>query len=311
MTHMMMRIRVWSRQMMRCVVCEDECVTLFRCDNGHGCCLGCDSSNSDRRCPICRAPRHVNPDDTLKGILVATRARHLCSTCNVYFNSLDCEHHRAWCPTHKFTCPVASCRHVFEASRLANHVNSHDGAIDIPREFVIVVNHFSTDAVLVIDNDVIVVSTSMRNSSNVSDIMSGGIFFGIRCYYSGPTVGAWECTIRQIQTSTSHLDDEYMEEYNIGVVSAMIASRERMLVAPYTPFVMPRCMDTNPNGPRSPLVFFETGYALSKRLSNHGIRDVPRLTKPTRDVTLEGPLTCVLRVRLRRLTTPVGKVFVD
>jgi len=312
MMQMMMQLRRWSREMTRCVVCDDECVTLFRCENGHGCCIGCDASITDQRCPVCREPRRTTPDDTLRTILTKTRARHLCSACNIHVDTRICEHHRAWCPSHRFTCPIPSCQHACSASQLGQHVRCHTAATAISHEFVLVANRISEDTVLVVDDDVIVISTAPRNSNSLNDIISGGMIFSIRCYYSGPNVDVWTCTVCQIKTSMSHLDDRYVERYNMGIVPAMIASREQIVVAPYTPHMMPCCIDTSTSGIRKPLVFLETGGELSRRLTNHSIRDVPWVTKPSKDVTFEGLPTCVLRVRLDRLpTTPVGTVFID
>ena len=313
MVDMMMHIRAWSRTMSRCVVCDDECATLFRCANGHGCCVGCDASIADQRCPVCRDPRNANSDQTLTTLLVATRARHLCAACNMYVDTHQCEHHRAWCPSYMFTCPVSSCHKTICASKLAKHVCHHNDVtrVDPGSEFVMVVSRFSEDAILDVDDDVIVVSTSPRSNSSLNDIISGGITFGIRCYYRDPNVGGWACRVRQVHASTSHDDDSYLEEYNLGIVPAMIASRESIIVAPYTPHMMPRCVDTGSSGTRAPLVLTDTGRELTRRLVNHGIRDVPWMTKPVRDVSLGGPPTCVLRVRLTRLQTTVGSVFAD
>ena len=313
MMRMMMHIRAWSRRASRCVVCDEECATLFRCVNGHGCCLGCDASITDQRCPVCRDPRHTNVDKTFTTLLIATRARHHCAACNIYVDTRQCEHHRAWCPSHKFMCPIASCRQTIRASALAQHVCHHETAtrVDPFREFVIVANRFSEDSVLVVGDDVIVVSTTPGNNMFVNDIVSGEIRFGIRCFYHDESVGTWTCTVRQVQVSTASNNDLCIEEYHIGTVSAMIASRERVVVAPYTPHMVPRCVQTSPSGSRSPLIFTETGTDLTRRLINHGIRDVPWITKPTKDVMPMGPPTCVMRVRLTRSETPVGQVFVD
>lgn len=311
MVRMMMRIRTLSRQMARCVVCNDECVTLFRCEHGHGCCVGCDASITDQRCPICRESRHAQIDETFKTVLYATDARHLCSACNVYVKARDCEHHRAWCPSHKFTCPLPSCRHTSHARHMAQHVQEHDGVVNVPREFVVVINRNSDDVVLAIDNDVIVISATQRSANSLNEIILGGIIFGIRCYYSGPNVGVWTCTVRQIHTSTSDVDDLYVEEYQVGLVPPMIASREQIVVAPYVPNIIPRCADTSGSALRTAIVLAETGAALSQRLANHGIRDLPWITKPAKNVALGGPPTCVLRIRLHRLTASVGSIFVD
>lgn len=174
-----------------------------------------------------------------------------------------------------------------------------------------VANRFSEDTILVVEDDVIVVSTTPRNNNSLHDVISGGIMFGIRCYYRDSSVGAWSCRVRQIQTSTANEDDRYIEEYHLGIVPAMIASRENIVVSPYTPHMMPRCVDTSSSGFRSPMVLTETGSELTRRLVNHGIRDVPWVTKPVKDVALGGPHTCVMRVRLTRLETPVGSVFGD
>jgi hypothetical protein len=183
--------------------------------------------------------------------------------------------------------------------------------IDPGSEFVMIVSRFSEDTILVVDDDVIVVSTSPLNNNSLNDIISGGIIFGIRCYYHDAGVGGWSCRVRQVHASTSHDDDRYLEEYNVGIVPAMIASREGIIIAPYTPHMMPRCVDTGSSGTRSPLVLTERGRELTRRLVNHGIRDIPWVTKPVRDVSLGGPPTCVLRVRLMRLQTTVGSVFAD
>ena len=174
-----------------------------------------------------------------------------------------------------------------------------------------VANRFSEDTVFVVEDDVVVVSTTPRSNNSLNDIISGGIIFGIRCYYRDSSVGVWSCRVRQVHASTSHDEDRYLEEYNVGIVPAMIASREHIIVAPYTPHMMPRCVDTSSSGLRSPLVITERGRELTRRLVNHGIRDVPWVTKPTRDVSLGGPPTCVMRVRLTRLQTAAGSVFAD
>lgn len=313
MVQMMMQIRALSRTMSKCIVCYDECTTLFRCDNGHGCCIGCDASITDQRCPMCRENRHPHVDQTFRTLLFTTRVRHHCTACDIHVDAKHCEHHRAWCPSYAFTCPITSCQQVARASDLAWHVCHHHNIprVHASRDFVIVLNRFSEDAVLVIDDDVIVVSTAPRNSNYLNDIRSGGIIFGIRCYYHDSNVGTWTCTVRQIQTSMSDDDARYIEEYHIGVVPAMIASREHIVVAPYTPHMIPRCVDTSSSGLRTPLILTQTGHDLTHCLSNFGIRDVPWVTKPVKRVALGGPPTCVLRLRLMRIDTPVGNVFVD
>ena len=311
MVGMMMHIRAWSREMARCVVCGDECVTLFRCEHGHGCCVGCDASTLDQRCPVCREPRHTNPDDTLKTVLLATRARLLCTACNVHVDTRVCEHHRAWCPCYKFTCPMPSCHQTATGADMALHVRHHTDAVEVAREFVLVTNRFSHDIIFVLEEDVFVITTTPRTASSLNDIISGGILFGIRCYYKSPDQGAWTCVVRQIQTSSSHIDDRYVEEYHMGVVPAMIASREQIVVAPYTPHLIPRCVDTSASGGRTPYVLHERGRALTRRLANHGVRDVPWNTRPHRETPLGGTPTCVLRVRLERLSTSVGSIYAD
>ena len=311
MVRTLMSIRAWSRARMRCVVCEDECASLYCCNNGHGCCIGCDAAMSDTRCPVCRDTRSTTEDETLRRVLVVTRARHHCAACNTYTSTHECEHHRAWCPSHKFTCPVASCRHTVCGAELAHHVRHHDKhVVEVGTHFVMVVNHFSDDVVLVVDDDVVVVSSVSKGTTSMSDMMAGGIFFNVRCYYASPETGVLRCTVQQVQVS--HTDDDYVEEYNVGVVPAMLASREHVIVSPYTPRIMPRCVDTNSTGLRTPAVFVNVaGESLVKRLLNRGIRDVPWVTRPTRDVTLSGPPVCVLRIRFDRLRTPVGSVFVE
>lgn len=202
---------------------------------------------------------------------------------------------------------------MVRASELARHACHHNNVTRVhpSHEFVIVANRFSEDTVLVVEDDVLVVSTTPRNNDSLNDIISGGIIFSIRCYYRDSGVGVWSCRVRQILTSTAHDVARYVEEYHVGAVPAMIASRERIIVAPYTPHMMPRCVDTSSSGLRSSLVLTETGGDLTRRLTNHGIRDVPWITKPVKDVTLGGPPTCVLRVCVTRLETPVGGVFVD
>lgn len=196
---------------------------------------------------------------------------------------------------------------------MAQHVCHHGGVMRVcaTRDFVMVGTRFSEETVLVVEDDVVVITMSARNNDSLSNIVAGGILFGIRCYYRGPDVGALTCTVRQIQVLTSHTDDQYVEEYHMGVVPAMIASRERILVAPYTPHIVPRCVDTSPTGLQTPLVLTDTGRDLTRRLANYGIRDVPWVTKPVKEITLGGPPTCVLRVRFTRVETPVGSVFGD
>ena len=311
MVRTLMSIRDWSRTRMRCVVCEDECATLYCCSNGHGCCIGCNAAISDERCPVCRDARSATEDETLRQVLTVMRARHHCAECNIYTSTHECERHRAWCPSHKFTCPVASCRHTVCGAALAHHVRHHDRhVVEVGQRFVMLVNHFSDDVVLVVDNDVVVVSFTPRAATSVNDMMSGGIFFSVRCYYASPETGVLCCTVQQVQVS--HTDYDYVEEYNVGAVPAMLASREHVVVSPYTPRIVPRCVDTSSTGLRTPVVIVNVaGEGLVERILNYGIRDVPWVTRPTRDVTLSGPPVCVLRVRFDRRRTPVGSVFVE
>jgi hypothetical protein len=196
---------------------------------------------------------------------------------------------------------------------MGQHVRCHAAAQATSQEFVLVANRISEDTVLVVDDDVLVISTAPQRSNSLNDLISGGIIFSIRCYYSSSNVDVWTCTVSQIRTSMSHMNDRYVERYNMGVVPAMIASREQIFVAPYTPHVMPCCIDTSTSEPfHKPLVLMEEGEELSKRLTNLNIRDVPWAIKPSNDVTFQGVPTCVLRVRFDRLSkTPVGTVFVD
>lgn len=196
-------------------------------------------------------------------------------------------------------------------AELAHHVRHHDKhVVEVGQQFVMVVNHFSDDVVLVVDNDVVVVSSTSRGTTSMSNMMAGGVSFGVRCYYASPETGVLRCTVQQIQVS--HTDYDYVEEYNVGVIPAMLASREHVVVSPYTPRIMPRCVDTSSDDMRTPTVFANvTGENLVKRILNRGIRDVPWVTRPTRDVELSGPPVCVLRIRFDRLRTPAGSVFVE
>ena len=310
------RVRQWSRAMTRCVVCGDECATLFSCDNGHGCCLGCDASIVDHRCPVCRGARHPNANTTLTEVLVATRARHHCAACDVYVCTSGCEHHRAWCPSYTFTCPVTACHHMARVGTpLARHARRDHrvACVEVNRWFVVALDRMSRDVVVVLDgDDVVVVSTRTRATDTLHDVVTGGIVLGIRCYYRSAHSMALRCTVRQIRTSQAHQEDEYVEEFHVGIVQAMIASREHIIVSPYSPHIIPRCVDTSFSGLIDPLVLTTvTGPALATRLTEYGLRDIPLTTKPTKDTPPTGVPACVLRLFFERLSMPVGSVFVD
>ena len=319
MVRMMMALRTWSREMARCVVCDDECVTLFRCPNGHSCCVGCDASITDQRCPMCREPRSAKSDDTLACLLVTTRCRMFCQMCNLHVDANYCEFHRAWCPSHQFLCPCKGCHQTFARVDMASHILRHEDVVDIPlcekgsREFVMITTRFNEDTIFTVNNDVFVISTMHgTNSNSLNELLSGEISFRIRCYYKSPSSRVWMCTLRQLQMAHIDNDSMYVEEFNVGMVPAVIASREQLVVSPYTPHITPRCLHVIPPQPRNSTLLFEKGRDLKRRLTTMGVRDVPWVTKPVKELSMQGPPTCVLRICLKlSSTTDVGSVFTD
>lgn len=311
------KVTAWIHEMSVCCVCHDECATLVRCRNGHGCCSGCDASNDDRRCPICRELRAPHPDAILPMVTKIVPVHFKCSLCETYVPSTQCEKHRAWCPSFKFTCPCGTCTETVTVATMKHHVLGHNvpfllTSYDRESVFYMVITRYVSDTVLVVDDTTFVLSNVQRRTHvHLSDIMSGQVSLHMRAYYPHPASHAWTSCIQQVRV-TDVSTDSWIEEYRMGIVPPVIASRESVITSSYLPVIVPRCMmyDSAPVLGERPALVLEDDGRVSHAIRNHNVRDIPMMTKPhDRIDTTNGVPVAVLRIHLRRTPTIISDVY--
>jgi hypothetical protein len=285
------------RELTRCAVCHDECLHLVRCSNGHGCCVGCELSIADNRCPLCREQRAFVVDGVLPSLFKEWPALRLrCQTCgDVHVPAGQCETHRAWCPEHTFACPVPGCTHLVRARDMKAHVMLHGVPVLLPRdgcyEFFLGltrVNGEAADVVVRVGEECVLVltSTSVNRRSlvqSVSDLLHPVLHLSLKAYYRDAAARPVRAVVRQLRVADCVEEDAWVEEHRCGVVPPVIASREttpasHSRVGPsLTARTQLVAEPTDPDPSSSPLFFLpNTGPSteVAQHVRRRGIRDL-------------------------------------
>lgn len=241
------------RDMTKCIVCQDECVQIVRCSNGHGVCVGCVLSTLDSRCPACRETRPFAVDTATASILGACKSKLRCGTCNMMTSVDGCEHHRAWCPGHKFVCPWSNCSHTVRARDMATHVTMHPNVFELSPlgdgdyHLLTLFSRVGEHAICTLDREVTVaISTTATHRRMSSGLLPEGpqsLQVQIRAYYPNPNAPAVTAVVRQIQLIDCEFDtysESWVEEHRLGVVPPVIASRESVMVGSQGPVMTSR-----------------------------------------------------------------------
>ena len=163
-----------------CAVCQDECVRLVRCANGHRCCVGC-ALCAAARCPLCREPRALVAGRARGrdgGVRAAAALRELRRA-----SAIGVEAHRAWC-RRTASCAAKRARvraHARDggargrtASRLLRHA---DGARHVVAAFAL---RLASDALVCEVGGVTVVVSTGPSASTRSPLRSRRLRAGWR-----------------------------------------------------------------------------------------------------------------------------------
>ena len=306
------------RERLRCVVCYDETPDLVMCPNGHGCCVGCDVGTESNACPVCRDPRGARIDETQSWVAGRMGIALRCGTCSRGVRAVDCERHRAWCPAHSFTCPHPHCSAVFTFPELRQHLRTRHGTpVVVPRnidgQYVVflLAPRNQTETVLHVGDSVVIVGTRtlFRSFVNASDMVVGQSSVHMRCYYPSDTSHAWRAVVRQRQVAHGDAEDECLEEFHLGTVAPVLASREHVTTVPYAPVIVPRC-SMSEDVIRDTTVVVTDRRRLRDAFRDHSVRDLPRLTRPHLPATLSGEPVSILEIRMTRdLTVRIGDLY--
>lgn len=313
------RAMVQIREMCKCVVCDDECVKIVRCTNGHSCCVGCVLGAADSRCPICRETRvTMTPDALVADVLHACETRMRCNSCNIMFRSADCERHRAWCPAHQFVCPCSMCTQCIPASKMAAHVvQNHDDVSSLTAfsngSFHLVFTAgLGRDNIVFAVNDVtVVIGTCGSRASRLSPDPAM-IGLSLRAYYPTSTSPSLVATLHQMRVSDCNVVDSWCDAHRYGVIPPMIASRETVVLAPQSASVVPRVMTFDPyEVPRLILPDHKPGVTpgLMKRVRDSGLRDVPLMTPSMPRLDACTPMSLLHLVLHFDEETPIGSLY--
>lgn len=324
----LMRFERHMRELARCVVCHDECVRMIRCSNGHGVCVGCQLNTHDLRCPLCREYRSCDVDASFESMLRATHVTFRCQTCQRSVASTVCEHHRAWCCQHRFTCPHAMCTHTCLGADLAEHSlrlhsrHTHkvrpggDGAHHVVAAFP--PSHDLTVFVLGDSGIAVLVSLTqvrrmtMMGPSSTPSQHEVLVQLHLRAIYPSPDAPAIVCTVRQLRVHDCSIPNSWVEEHRHGLITPVVASRESLSETFYEgPIVKPRVALTE----SSETPFVQAGAcppdtSLSAHARRFGLRDVglvgSSVTVPPKDAHTR---VALLHMSFRCVDERVGNVW--
>lgn len=275
------------REMSVCVVCNDECVGVVRCPNGHACCLGCEMSTHDSRCPICRVGRPMVQDASFEALARSAGVRMHCAACDVFFPVDRCEHHRAWCPSHRFVCPHPECTACVTASDMAAHVARHEGVHSLTRRtcgrhhVILGMPRHGGDTVIVcVGPTVVVVTNASRRFYTPTQLTTDSVSMTLQvhAYYPSSHSPPVYATLRQLRVVDCSDVNSWVEEHRYGLVPPMMASRENVVVSQSGPILTPRCVMMDPLVNSVGLFALPDvlpGKDLSSTIRARGVRDIP------------------------------------
>lgn len=276
--------------LLTCVICQDETTESTRCCNGHPVCLGCSIASNDLRCPVCREPKrsnHLSYDNTLHVLLSGIPLRLKCSTCNNTFPWKSHETHRAWCPKYMFMCPFTNCSHTSSVADLRSHLKQHqDDVVHVSNNtlFTIMCNENQGDIVCILEEAIVLISFTFQSmvfcDSNVI-LPQPACRVQMRAFYNTSNSAPLHATMQQIGVNTSSDPEHAFETFDCGLVPAILASRERILITGTVPLVTPRTRISQFSTELPRALSDETSSPhLRSKLLHFGLRDVPQPYTP-------------------------------
>jgi len=308
-----------------CAVCQDECVDLVRCANGHGCCIGCEINLSDTRCPLCRDIRLPQRDTLFPSLLRVADVRFRCGTCRKVLTVAECEPHRAWCDAHRFQCPFPACTACVCAAEMVSHMQQKHNVTtlrmlaDGTYHLIVGMLPGSEATVYCVDDVTVVVETSaVGRRQTLYESQLPELDLHIRAYYASPNTACLKATVRQLLPSQLDTYGEWLEEHRCGVVPPVLACRESKNAQETSVRLTPRSLLSesrllNENALRLPSIAnVRPGTAARSHVSGFGIRDTPCVVKPlTRRTTNDVPVALLHFVFRQDSSQSIAKVFVD
>ena len=278
------------RDRCRCCVCHDECVDVMTCANGHSVCVGCDALIDGRACPLCRDVRGDRIDTTLATVASNMCLAMHCEQCGANIPSRDVEFHRAWCAAHPFQCPVEGCTAFVHGCDMCQHVTSQHSPYRGTR-ITMAISRFSSNAVCIVGGTTVVISCTPESRG---DTLALHTMMHIRAYYPSPECAPLLATVTQ-KRATDLSTDTFLERFHLGVVPPVIASRERLVLSPYSVAVTPRCIMTNETVSilGRPPMWLPNPVDDVVRL---GIRDIPIQTRPQRTREMNGVPVAIVTI---------------
>ena len=275
----------------QCCVCHDECVAVMTCPNSHSVCVGCDALMDGRACPLCRDVVGDRIDTTLATMTSSMCIAMHCGQCGANIPPQDVEFHRAWCSAHPFQCPVEGCTASIPGCDLCQHVASHHSPYRGTR-ITMAISRFSSNAVCIVGGATVVVSCTPEPRGG--DAFALHTMLHIRAYYPSPECAPLLATVTQ-KRATDLSADTFLERFHLGVVPPVIASRERLVLSPYSVAITPRCVMTNETISilGRPPVWLPSPVDDIVRL---GIRDIPIQTRPQRTREMNGVPVAIVTI---------------
>lgn len=313
------------RELCTCAVCNDECARIVRCPKGHGCCMGCNMSMTDPRCPICREPRGTTTDPTLPLLLRVNRFPLRCNTCRKQVYEHECELHRAWCPAHLFLCPWANCQKCFPAHELAEHIQHHTNVHCLQRELdsmnpmggyeyhaVLLLTRTSEQIIFCVEDTTVVLQVAVRRV-----ITAGGGFahapllfhMNARAYYASSASPALKTRVRQLPVHACADGSEHVEEHCMDIVPPMLASSESIVLGSIGGWMSARSILQDGQLEPNMLVLLRNGRpspGVNVQVRQLGIKDAPRLPPQSREEVEGGTMAAIVHISFRTMSTSIG-----
>lgn len=305
------------RDLCRCTICHDECTRIIRCAKGHGCCMGCNVSLHDTRCPICREPRGSAVDPTLPALLRAARFQLKCNTCQRHFEEAECEVHRAWCPAHLFTCPWANCQKCLPASELGEHVQHHNNVHILPRgadgcyHATLLLTRTSEQVIFCVEDTTVVFQVAIRRvMAGVAAHVHAPLLFYLntRAYYASSSSPALCTTVRQYAAAECGGRSTWSDEHCMDVVPPMLASSESVVMGSIGAWMSARSVLQEGQLESSMLTVLSQSppcEAVQAQVRSLGVRAAPRLPQP-RDEAEVGTMAAIVHVSFEPRLEMIG-----
>lgn len=300
-----------------CVICHDETMEVTHCVNGHPVCVSCSISSADNRCAICRIPKRQSmiAPETLKVLLKTIPFRIRCQTCQHTFRWDLHETHRAWCSMHRFTCPEPGCTHTCTSSNMSNHVAESHKDVVLLKEHTLfaILSHENQGQILCLAFDTVVVISFTYQQMVICESNSmhpqSACRVQFRAYYPSPSSRPITVMASQLSVANCTDPEHAMETFQCGVIPAMLASRENIVIAGSPLMVSPHTRMTRPSlhdepGTELPraLPMTTSSPMLRAKLLQLGLRDMPQPYTPSEKcVQMEARLCAIMRFQFAKL----------